>query len=250
MPTALTKPSTVPSVWSQISGPVVRTWTSRLATLSNWLAKIAPCGCSRASRSAMPRGDFHVIVGVAVRRRRHFDERRAERAQRVLLLLALRLRDDDHRLHAERIADDGEADAGVSRGAFDDQPAGLSWPLSIASVTMPSAARSFTDRPGFMNSALPRIVQPVSSDARRSLISGVLPMASSVAVSESACARLYRFQRDAAVAQIIGPAALAPRLGAVAGLDPAAGRLEEVLRRFGEPFELIARGAASPSATR
>src|SRR5690606_38222471 len=40
------------------------------------------------------------------------------------------------------------------------------------------AARSFTDPPGFRNSALPRIVQPVSSDALRSLISGVLPTAS------------------------------------------------------------------------
>jgi hypothetical protein len=39
-------------------------------------------------------------------------------------------------------------------------------------------ARSFTDWPGFMNSALPRISQPVVSDARFSLISGVLPIAS------------------------------------------------------------------------
>ena len=42
---------------------------------------------------------------------------------------------------------------------------------------MNSAARSFTDWPGFMNSALPRIVQPVASEARLSLISGVRPMA-------------------------------------------------------------------------
>ena len=43
---------------------------------------------------------------------------------------------------------------------------------------MYSAARSFTEPPGFMNSALPRIVQPVSSDARRSRINGVFPTAS------------------------------------------------------------------------
>ena len=42
---------------------------------------------------------------------------------------------------------------------------------------MNSAARSLTDWPGFMNSALPRMVQPVCSDACLSLISGVLPMA-------------------------------------------------------------------------
>src|SRR5512139_244480 len=45
---------------------------------------------------------------------------------------------------------------------------------------MKSAARSFTDWPGFMNSALPRIRQAVSSDARLSLISGVLPIASMI----------------------------------------------------------------------
>src|SRR5262249_49732415 len=39
-------------------------------------------------------------------------------------------------------------------------------------------ARSFTDWPGFMNSALPRMVQPVASDARLSLMRGVLPMES------------------------------------------------------------------------
>jgi hypothetical protein len=41
---------------------------------------------------------------------------------------------------------------------------------------MNSAARSFTDWPGFKNSAFPRMVQPVSSDAFLSLMSGVLPI--------------------------------------------------------------------------
>ena len=56
-------------------------------------------------------------------------------------------------------------------------PPGRSCPFSIASLMIPSAARSLTEWPGFMNSALPRMVQPVSSEARRSLISGVLPIA-------------------------------------------------------------------------
>src|SRR5882672_620056 len=47
------------------------------------------------------------------------------------------------------------------------------------------AARSFTEPPGFTNSALPKIVQPVSSDALRSLISGVLPTASTKSVRMS-----------------------------------------------------------------
>ena len=44
-------------------------------------------------------------------------------------------------------------------------PPGCSAPRSIASRMMNSAARSLTDWPGFMNSALPRISQPVASDA-------------------------------------------------------------------------------------
>src|SRR3712207_5981892 len=57
-------------------------------------------------------------------------------------------------------------------------PPGLICPRSSASKIIWRAARSFTDWPGFMNSALPRTVHPVISDARRSLISGVLPIAS------------------------------------------------------------------------
>src|SRR5947209_6707907 len=41
---------------------------------------------------------------------------------------------------------------------------------------MKSAARSLTEPPGLRNSALPRIVQPVASEARRSFMRGVLPI--------------------------------------------------------------------------
>src|ERR1700753_3679448 len=58
------------------------------------------------------------------------------------------------------------------------RPPGLSSPRFSASRIIHLPARSLTDWPGFMNSALPRIVQPVASEARLSLISGVLPMAS------------------------------------------------------------------------
>ena len=59
-------------------------------------------------------------------------------------------------------------------------PPGLSSPRFSASRIIWRPARSFTDWPGFMNSALPRMVQPVCADARSSLISGVLPMASTM----------------------------------------------------------------------
>ena len=57
-------------------------------------------------------------------------------------------------------------------------PPGFSSPRSSAASTIWRAGRSFTDWPGFRNSALPRISQPVASEARRSRISGVLPIAS------------------------------------------------------------------------
>ena len=56
-------------------------------------------------------------------------------------------------------------------------PPGRSAPRATASRMIQSAARSLTDWPGFMNSALPRISQPVASEARRSRISGVRPTA-------------------------------------------------------------------------
>jgi hypothetical protein len=52
---------------------------------------------------------------------------------------------------------------------------GLSLPAASASVMIPYAARSFTDPPGFMNSAFPRISHPVSSDRHRNRINGVFP---------------------------------------------------------------------------
>ena len=78
VPTAQTKPSTLPSVWRQISGPVVSIWPSRLATLSNWLAQIAPAGsvlgqrlgqaARRTSRSCWDRGRAPPALRAARRR--------------------------------------------------------------------------------------------------------------------------------------------------------------------------------------
>src|SRR5437868_6087647 len=62
------------------------------------------------------------------------------------------------------------------------RPPGLRSPRFSASRIIHLPARSFTDWPGFMNSALPRMVQPVNSDARFSLIRGVLPIASTTSL--------------------------------------------------------------------
>src|SRR3990172_1708104 len=58
------------------------------------------------------------------------------------------------------------------------RPPGSIAPRASASRMMYLAARSLTDPPGFRNSALPRMSQPVCSEALRSRISGVLPIAS------------------------------------------------------------------------
>src|SRR5690606_35460282 len=61
---------------------------------------------------------------------------------------------------------------------------GFSRPRRSASRTVPSAARSFTEPPGFMNSALPRISQPVVSERWFRRISGVWPMQSTSVLKE------------------------------------------------------------------
>src|SRR5580658_3637156 len=56
-------------------------------------------------------------------------------------------------------------------------PPGFNVPHRSASSTIHFAARSLTEPPGFMNSTLPRISQPVSLLKACRRISGVLPIA-------------------------------------------------------------------------
>ena len=71
---------------------------------------------------------FHVVVGVLVRHRRHLDQLGAEQSDRVLLLLALRIGNDDHGAVAERLGDQRQADAGIAGRALDDDAARLQQP--------------------------------------------------------------------------------------------------------------------------
>ena len=56
-------------------------------------------------------------------------------------------------------------------------PPGFNLPEFIAFFIILNAALSFTDCPGFKNSALPKIIQPVSSLACLNFIKGVFPIA-------------------------------------------------------------------------
>ena len=49
----------------------------------------------------------------------------AAEPQRVLLLLALRVRDDDHAAKTQSVADESKADTGVAGGPLDDNATGL-----------------------------------------------------------------------------------------------------------------------------
>ncbi len=53
VPMAQVKPSTLPFVCSQISGPVERKWPSRLLGLSHWFAYKTPFGSLFASSFAV-----------------------------------------------------------------------------------------------------------------------------------------------------------------------------------------------------
>ena len=125
VPTAQMKPSTLPCVSFQISAAVVSIWPWRLATLSNWFAQIAPCGALGCKLFGEPPGIFHVVVRVLIGNRGNFDQLGAGKPQHLLLLVGLRLGDDDDRLQPERIADKRKADAGIAGGAFDHGAARL-----------------------------------------------------------------------------------------------------------------------------
>ena len=72
-----------------------------------------------------PPPDMLVVVRVGVGDGRHLDQLRAAQPQHVLLLLALRVRNDNDRPVAARIGDDREPDAGIAGGRLDHEPARL-----------------------------------------------------------------------------------------------------------------------------
>ncbi len=94
---------------------------ARFATLSNWFAQIAPFGSVAVELLGEAARDLHVVVRVGIGHGRDLDELRAREPEHVLLLLALRVGDHDDGAEAQRVADEGEADAGIAGGALDDR---------------------------------------------------------------------------------------------------------------------------------
>ncbi len=125
VPTAQMKPSILPSVSSQISGPVVSNMALPIGDIVELIGPDRALRMLLGEPFGQTAGKFHVIIGIGIGHGRHFDQARALQAQHVLFLLALRVGNDDHGFIAERIGDQGEADAGIAGGAFDDEAAGL-----------------------------------------------------------------------------------------------------------------------------
>jgi hypothetical protein len=67
----------------------------------------------------------NVVAGILVGDGRHLDELRTGEAERVLLLLRLRLGDHDHGLQPKRRADQRQPDARIPSCPFDDGAARL-----------------------------------------------------------------------------------------------------------------------------
>ena len=114
-----------------------------------------------SQRLGEPRGIFHIVVRVPVRDGRHLARAWPPSAAACLSFPpALRVRDDDHGLEAHRVGNERKAIPVFPAVPSTMAPPGRNAPRRIASSTIKSAARSFTDWPGLRNSALPRISPP------------------------------------------------------------------------------------------
>src|SRR6516164_6648858 len=115
VPTEQVKPSTLPSVSSHISGPVVE--------VVELIGPDCAIGFARRDFFGEPPGVARIVHRVGIGDSGNKAEIDAAQAQHVLLLLALRLGHDDHGAVAARVTDERQADAGVPGGAFDDDAA-------------------------------------------------------------------------------------------------------------------------------
>ena len=66
-----------------------------------------------------------VVIGIAVGQRRYFDELGAAQAQRILLLLALSLRNDYQCPVTAGVGDNGKSNPRIAGRSFQHQSAGL-----------------------------------------------------------------------------------------------------------------------------
>ena len=109
-----------------------------------------------------PRG-VDVVVGVGVGGGAHQVQVGSQQFQRIDFFLALGDGHDHRAGVAQRIGQQGEADTGIARGAFNYAAPGRSSPMPPPRELC-RAPSGLYRAAGFRNSALPRMVQPVCSD--------------------------------------------------------------------------------------
>mmetsp|Transcript_63347 Transcript_63347/g.168704 ORF Transcript_63347/g.168704 Transcript_63347/m.168704 type:complete len:264 (-) Transcript_63347:325-1116(-) len=103
---------------------------------------------TRACALCHSRCDVNKVVGIAEGHRGHLDDRGTRLPEQVLLLLRLRVGKYNERIVAKRRGSQREADPGVARRAFDDEPAlaAAQDPVLLGATNHPPS-RSVLDRP-------------------------------------------------------------------------------------------------------
>ena len=125
VPTPATSTSALPSVSSQISGPVVFSWMAGLAGLLNCWGRKYFSGSPAASSSAVRTAPFMPSA------RRGKDQIRPEELQHLAPLQAHGLGHGEGQLVAPGRADEGQSDAGVAAGGLDHLGVGLDQPFFL-----------------------------------------------------------------------------------------------------------------------
>ena len=123
VPTEQMKPSTLPSVCSQISAAGRLVVAAPVGEIVELVGPNRAVWFLRRDLGGEPLGIAHVVVRVGIGRSGHEPQIGAAQPQHVLLFLALRLGHDDDGAVAAGVPDQRQADAGIAGGALDDDPA-------------------------------------------------------------------------------------------------------------------------------
>ena len=116
VPTEQMKPSTLPSVCCQISGPVEFVMRLGIVEIVPLIGEQHAVWLALAQLLGQSPSDMLIIVRIGVGHRRHFDQFGAAEPQHVLLFLALGFRNEDQRAIAARARDDRKTDSGIAGG--------------------------------------------------------------------------------------------------------------------------------------
>ncbi len=125
VPTEQMKPSILPPVCCQISGPVEFVMCLGVIEIVPLIGEQHAVRLGLAQLFGQPLGDMLIVVRIGEGQRRHFDQLGAAQPQHILFFLALGLRNQDQSPVSARASDDRKTDAGIARGRLEHQAARL-----------------------------------------------------------------------------------------------------------------------------